>query len=71
MEAVGIIDEIGSGVPDRLKVDDAVMAIWRRKAAMARIANKLCLKSNGRARAYRRDPSCWVVPVVWTGFLEE
>jgi NADPH:quinone reductase len=27
MEAVGIIDEIGSGVPDRLKVDDAVMAI--------------------------------------------
>ena len=27
MEAAGIVDEVGSGVPDRLKVGDAVMAI--------------------------------------------
>ena len=27
MEAAGVIDEVGSGVPDRLKVGDAVMAI--------------------------------------------
>jgi hypothetical protein len=27
IEAAGIVDEVGSGVPDRLKVGDAVMAI--------------------------------------------
>jgi NADPH:quinone reductase-like Zn-dependent oxidoreductase len=27
MEAAGIVDEVGSGVPDRLKVGDAVIAI--------------------------------------------
>jgi len=27
MEAAGVVDEVGSGVPDRLKVGDAVMAI--------------------------------------------
>src|SRR5262249_54966384 len=27
MEAAGIVDEVGSGVPDRLKVGDSVMAI--------------------------------------------
>jgi NADPH:quinone reductase-like Zn-dependent oxidoreductase len=27
MEAAGIVDEVGSSVPDRLKVGDAVMAI--------------------------------------------
>ena len=27
MEAAGIVDEVGSGVPDRLKLGDAVMAI--------------------------------------------
>jgi NADPH2:quinone reductase len=27
MEAAGVVDEVGSGVPDRLKLGDAVMAI--------------------------------------------
>ena len=43
MEAAGIVDEVGTGIPDRLKFGDAVMAIaWCRKAAMARIVNRLC-----------------------------
>src|ERR1700734_872720 len=33
MEAAGIVDEVRSGVPDRLKVDDAVLAIVVPKAS--------------------------------------
>ena len=32
-EAAGIIDEVGAGVPDRLKVGDAVMAIMLPKGS--------------------------------------
>ena len=56
MEAAGIVDEVGSGVPDRLKVGDAVMAIvvpnqpWR-------VSRANCARCPvGRARPYRKDP---------------
>jgi NADPH2:quinone reductase len=43
MEVAGVVDEVGSGVPDRLEVGDTVMAIaWCRKAAMVHIASRLC-----------------------------
>ena len=41
MEAAGIVDEVGSGVPDRLKLGDAVVAIVVPKGAMAPIASRL------------------------------
>ena len=69
MEAAGIVDEVGSGVPDRLKFGDAVMASWCRKATMARIrvltegkravgvARANCAGFPiGRALPYRKDP---------------
>ena len=51
MEAAGIVDEVGSGVPDRLATP-----LWRsscRKAAMARIASRL---------RSMRDRSCAPLP---------
>jgi len=54
MEAAGIVDEVGSGVPDRLKVGDAVISC--RKAAMARIARNCARCPIGRARPCRKDP---------------
>src|SRR4051794_19980202 len=46
MEAAGIVDEVGSGVPDRPRWATPSWPSWCRKAAMARIANKLCLMSD-------------------------
>jgi NADPH:quinone reductase len=43
MEAAGIVDEVGSGVPDRLKLGGAIVAIAVPKGSPARIASKLCL----------------------------
>lgn len=42
MDAAGIVDQVGSGVSDRLKVGDAVMAIVVPRAAMVPIASRLC-----------------------------
>ena len=57
MEAAGIVDEVGSGVPDRLKVGDAVMAIVVPKAAMGAYREQIVLDARSVVRAYRKDPS--------------
>jgi threonine dehydrogenase-like Zn-dependent dehydrogenase len=40
-EAAGIVDAVGSGVPDRLKVVTPSWRSWCRKPPLARIASKL------------------------------
>ncbi len=42
MDAAGIVDQVGSGVPDRLKVGDAVMAIVVPKGNHGAYRERLC-----------------------------
>jgi NADPH2:quinone reductase len=51
MEAAGIIDEVGSGVPDRLKVGDAVMAIVVPKGSHGACRAQLVLDARSVVRA--------------------
>jgi NADPH2:quinone reductase len=51
MEAAGIIDEVGDGVPDRLKVGDAVMAIVVPKGSHGAQREQLVLDARSVVRA--------------------
>jgi NADPH:quinone reductase-like Zn-dependent oxidoreductase len=51
MEAAGIVDEIGSGVPDRLKLGDAVMAIVVPKGGRGAYREQIALDARSVARA--------------------
>jgi len=51
MEAAGIIDEVGAGVPDRLKVGDAVIAIVVPKGNHGAYREQIVLDARSVARA--------------------
>jgi NADPH:quinone reductase-like Zn-dependent oxidoreductase len=51
MEAAGIIDEVGSGVPDRLKMGDAVMAIVVPKGSHGAYRAQIALDARSVVRA--------------------
>jgi NADPH:quinone reductase-like Zn-dependent oxidoreductase len=51
MEAAGIVDEVGSGVPDRLKVGDAVMAIVVPKGSHGAYSEQIVLDARSVVRA--------------------
>ena len=51
MEAAGIIDEVGSGVPDRLKLGDAVMAIVVPKGSHGAYREQIVLDARSVVRA--------------------
>jgi NADPH2:quinone reductase len=51
MEAAGIIDEVGSGIPDRLKLGDAVMAIVVPKAGHGAYREQIVLDARSVVRA--------------------
>jgi NADPH:quinone reductase-like Zn-dependent oxidoreductase len=51
MEAAGIIDEIGDGVPDRLKLGDAVMAIVVPKGSHGAYREQIVLDARSVVRA--------------------
>ena len=63
MEAAGIVDEVGGGVPDRLKLGDAVIAIVAPKGRHGAYREQLVLdaRSVGARRLERpisRPPPC-------------
>src|ERR1019366_9614551 len=51
MEAAGIVDEVGSGVPDRLKVGDVVMAIVVPKGSHGAYREQIVLDVRSVVRA--------------------
>jgi NADPH:quinone reductase-like Zn-dependent oxidoreductase len=51
MEAAGIVDEVGSGVPDRLKLGDAVMAIVVPKGSHGAYREQIVLDARSVVRA--------------------
>jgi NADPH2:quinone reductase len=51
MEAAGIVDEVGSGVPDRLKVGDAVVAIVVPKGSHGAYREQIVLDARSVVRA--------------------
>jgi NADPH2:quinone reductase len=51
MDAAGIIDEVGSGVPDRLKLGDAVMAIIVPKGSHGAYREQIVLDARSVVRA--------------------
>jgi len=51
MEAAGIVDEVGSGVPDRLRVGDAVMAIVVPKGSHGAYREQIVLDARSVVRA--------------------
>ena len=51
MEAAGVVDEIGSGVPDRLKVGDAVVAIVVPKGSHGAYREQIVLDARSVVRA--------------------
>jgi NADPH:quinone reductase len=51
MEAAGIIDEVGSGVPDRLKIGDAVLAIVVPKGSHGAYREQIVLDARSVVRA--------------------
>lgn len=51
MEAAGIVDEVGSGVPDRLRVGDAVMAIVVPKGSHGAYREQIVLGARSVVRA--------------------
>ena len=55
MEAAGIVDEIGSGVPDRLKVGDAVMAIVVPKGSYGAYRDQIVLDARSVLRPFAMD----------------
>jgi NADPH:quinone reductase-like Zn-dependent oxidoreductase len=65
MEAAGIIDEVGSGVPDRLKVGDAVIAIVVPKGSHGAYREQIVLdaRSVGRAPAGKTHAEAATLPM--------
>ena len=65
MEAAGIIDEIGSGVPDRLKVGDAVIAIVVPKGSHGAYREQIALDARSvvRAPAGKTHPEAATLPM--------
>ncbi len=51
MEAAGIVDEVGSGVPDRLKIGDAVIAIVVPKGSHGAYREQIALDARSVVRA--------------------
>ena len=51
MEAAGIVDEVGSGVPDRLKIGDAVIAIVVPKGSHGAYRGQIVLDARSVVRA--------------------
>jgi len=56
MEAAGIIDEVGDGVPDRLKLGDAVMAIVVPKGSHGAYREQIVLDARSVVRAPAGKP---------------
>src|SRR3974390_1530201 len=65
MEVAGIVDEVGSGVPDRLKVGDAVMAIVVPKGSHGAYREQIVLdvRSVVRAPAGKTHPEAASLPM--------
>src|SRR5215831_17871032 len=65
MEAAGIVDEVGSGVPDRLKVGDAVMAIVVPKGSHGAYREQIVLDARSvvRAPAGKTHPEASTLPM--------
>jgi NADPH:quinone reductase len=65
MEAAGIVDEVGSGVPDRLKLGDAVMAIVVPKGNHGAYREQIVLDARSvvRAPADRTHPEAATLPM--------
>ena len=65
MEAAGIVDEVGSGVPDRLKVGDAVMAIVVPKGSHGAYREQIALDARSvvRAPAGKTHPEAASLPM--------
>lgn len=65
MEAAGIIDEVGSGVPDRMKVGDAVMAIVVPKGSHGAQREQIVLDARSvvRAPAGKTHPEAATLPM--------
>jgi NADPH2:quinone reductase len=51
MDAAGVVDQVGSGVPDRLKVGDAVMAIVAPKGSHGAYRKQIVLDARSVVRA--------------------
>jgi NADPH:quinone reductase-like Zn-dependent oxidoreductase len=51
MEAAGFIDEVGSGIPDRLKIGDTVMAIVVPKGSHGAYREQIVLDARSVVRA--------------------
>jgi NADPH2:quinone reductase len=65
MEASGIVDEVGSGVPDRLKLGDAVMAIVVPQGSQGAYREQIVLDSRSvvRAPAGKTHPEAATLPM--------
>jgi NADPH:quinone reductase len=65
MEAAGIVDEVGTGVPDRLKVGDAVMAIVVPKGSHGAYREQIVLDARSvvRAPAGKTHPEAGSLPM--------
>ena len=65
MEAAGIVDEVGSGVPDRLKLGDAVMAIVVPKGSHGAYREQIVLDARSvvRAPAGKTHPEAATLPM--------
>jgi NADPH:quinone reductase-like Zn-dependent oxidoreductase len=65
MEAAGIVDEIGSGVPDRLKLGDAVIAIVLPKDSHGAYREQIALDARSvvRAPAGKTHPEAATLPM--------
>jgi len=65
MEAAGIVDEVGSGVPDRLKLGDAVIAIVVPKGGHGAYREQIALDARSvvRAPAGKTHPEAATLPM--------
>src|ERR1700728_1107249 len=65
MEAAGIVDEVGSGVPDRLKLGDAVIAIVVPKGSQGAYREQIVLDARSvvRAPAGKTHPEAATLPM--------
>ena len=65
MEAAGIIDEVGSGVPDRLTVGDSVMAVVVPKGSHGAYREQIALDARSvvRVPAGRSHPAAATLPM--------
>jgi NADPH2:quinone reductase len=65
MEAAGVVDEVGSGVPDRLKLGDAVMAMVVPKGSHGAYREQIVLDARSvvRAPAGKTHPEVATLPM--------